>query len=99
LALKVAGSKDHPIGALKGRHLALLGAEFGLPPAAVHMAVEGLGKRIEAAKDAIQDAIQDAPLQQAPLGVAALKDNLIQQIGKRWNGTFALIGKALLKKL
>lgn len=89
LALKIAGSKDHPIGDLKGRHLTLLGEEFGLSPAAINMAAQGLEKNIEAAKDAIQDA---------PLGGADFKDNLIKLIGKRWNGTFALIGKALSKK-
>lgn len=89
VALKIAGSKDHPIGDLKGRHLTLLGEEFGLSPAAINMAAQGLGKHIEAAKDAIQDA---------PLGGADFKDNLIKLIGKRWNGTFALIGKALSKK-
>lgn len=89
LALKIAGSKDHPIGDLKGRHLTLLGEEFGLSPAAINMAAQGLEKHIEAAKDAIQDA---------PLGGADFKDNLIKLIGKRWNGTFALIGKALSKK-
>lgn len=89
LALKIAGSKDHPIGDLKARHLALLGEEFGLSPAAINMAAQGLEKHIEAAKDAIQEA---------PLGEADFKDNLIKLIGKRWNGTFALIGKALSKK-
>jgi len=89
LALKIAGSKDHPIGDLKGRHLTLLGEEFGLSPAAINMAAQGLEKHIEAAKDAIQEA---------PLGGADFKDNLIKLIGKRWNGTFALIGKALSKK-
>lgn len=89
LALKIAGSKDHPIGDLKARHLTLLGEEFGLSPAAINMAAQVLEKHIEAAKDAIQDA---------PLGEADFKDNLIKLIGKRWNGTFALIGKALSKK-
>jgi hypothetical protein len=93
LALKIAGSKDHPIGDLKARHLTLLGEEFGLSPAAINMAAQGLEKHIEAAKDAIQEA---------PLGGADFKDNLIKLIGKRWNGTFqnlgALIGKALSKK-
>lgn len=89
LALKIAGSKDHPIGDLKGRHLTLLGEEFGLSPAAINMAAQGLEKHIEAAKDAIQEA---------PLGGADFKDNLIKLIGKRWNGMFALIGQALSKK-
>ena len=89
LALKIAQSKDHPIGDLKGRHLALLGEEFGLSSAAIEMAVKGLEKNLEAAKDAIADS---------KVGNADFKDNLIELIGKRWNGTFTLIGKALSKK-
>lgn len=89
LALAIAGSKDHPIGDLKGRHLVLLGEEFGLSPAAINMAAEGLAKNTEAAKDAISEA---------PLGSADFKDNLIKLMEKRWNGTFSLIGKALSKK-
>ena len=89
LALTIAGSKDHPIGDLKARHLVLLGEEFGLSPTAINMAAEGLAKNIEAARDAINEA---------SLGEADFKDNLIRLMEKRWNGTFALIGKALSKK-
>jgi len=89
LALKIAGSKDQPIGDLKLRHLMRLGKEFGLSPAAINMAAQGIEKQIEAAKDAIQNA---------PFGESGFKDNLIKLIGKRWNGTFALIGNALSKK-
>lgn len=98
LALKIAGSKDHPIGDLKGRHLILLGEEFGLSPAAINMAAQGLEKNIEAAKD----AIQDASLHTTKGGGAIFKDDLIKLMGKRWNGTFqnlgALIGKTLSKR-
>lgn len=89
LALAIAGSKDHPIGDLKVRHLILLGEEFKLSPAAINMAVEGLAKNLESAKDAIREAA---------LGSNILKDNLIKLMEKRWNGTFSLIGKALSKK-
>lgn len=89
LALQIAGSKNHPIGDLKAHHLVLLGQEFNLSPVAINMAVKGLEKNLEAAKIAIQAA---------QLGTAELKDKLIELIGKRWNGTFASIGKALSKK-
>lgn len=49
----------------------------------------GLEKNLEAAKDAIANA---------KFGNPDIKNNLIELIGKRWNGTFALIGKALSKK-
>ncbi|MCY3673917.1 MAG: HipA domain-containing protein [Rhodobacteraceae bacterium] len=89
LALTTAGSKDHPIGYLKSRHLVLLGKEFGLSPAVINMAVMELAKNIEAAKDAINDT---------PIGAKKLRDKLIKLMDKRWNGTFSLIGKALSKK-
>ncbi len=89
LALTIAGSKDHPIGDLKTRHLILLGQEFELSPAAINMAAKGLAKNIDTAKDAINEA---------PLGSNSFKDNLIKLMDKRWNGTFALIGKTLSAK-
>lgn len=89
LALTIAKSRDHPIGDLKGRHLTLLGEEFGLSPAAIDMAAKGLEKHLDAAKDTISSA---------EMGSIDFKNSLIELIGKRWNGTFALIGKALSKK-
>lgn len=89
IALTLAGSRDHLIGKLKARQLVLLGEESGLSRAAIHMAVEEIKENLTSAKDAIA---------QAKLGSTALKDNLIKFVEKRWNGTFALIGKALSKK-
>lgn len=89
LALTMAGSKDRRTGELKARHLVLLGEEFRLSKAAINMAVEGLSKNIEAAKDAIDEALVSA---------TDFKNNLIKLMGKRWNGTFSLIGEALSKK-
>ena len=89
LALTIAGSKDHPIGDLKSRHLVLLGKEFDLSPAIINMAAMELAKNREAAKDAINDA---------PIGTKKLRNKLIKLMDKRWNGTFSLIGKALSKK-
>ncbi len=48
------------------------------------MAVQGMKKNIEAAKQAISEA---------KFGSKGLKNNLIKLMEKRWNGTFALIGK------
>lgn len=53
------------------------------------MTANRLEKNLEAAKDAIANA---------KFGNPDIKNNLIELIGKRWNGTFALIGKALSKK-
>ncbi|MFT5207856.1 MAG: serine/threonine-protein kinase HipA [Candidatus Omnitrophota bacterium] len=89
LALALGGSPNRLIGSIKASHLVILGDEFRLPHAAIKMAIEVLEKNIEVAKDVIAEA---------KLGSDSLKDNLIKLIGKRWNGTFASIGKALLKK-
>ncbi len=89
LALAIGNVNDRLMGSLKARHLVILGEEFGLSKGMIHVAVQSLERNIEAAKDAIA---------QAPIAEDALKKELIQLIGKRWNGTYALIGKTLLKK-
>ena len=89
IALSISGSSNIPLGDLKARSLIHLGEEFGLPAPAIAMATGHLEKRKEAAQDAIADS---------KTGAAALRDAIINLMGKRWNGTFALIGKALSKK-
>lgn len=89
IALAIGGSANIPIGDLKARTLIRLGEEFGLPAPAIDMAVSQLGKRLEAAKDAIT---------KSKTGTESLKNEIIEFMGKRWNGTFALIGKVLSKK-
>lgn len=86
LALGMAGSRDRRMGSLASRHLVILGQAFGLSSAAINMAVKGLAKNIEAAKEGIN---------QSDYGTQELKDQLIKQVGKRWNAMFGLIGKAL----
>lgn len=89
IALSISGSSHIPLGDLKARSLIHLGEEFGLPAPAIAMATGHLEKRKEAAQDAIAES---------KTGAAALRDAIINLMGKRWNGTFALIGKALSKK-
>ncbi len=86
VALSIAGASDLPIGNLKPANMIRLGEEFGLSPAAINMAVDGLHKNLNVAKQAISDA---------EFGSDDLKNNLIKLMEKRWNGTFALIGKTL----
>lgn len=88
-ALEVAGSKEHPFGKLKARHLIILGEDFGLSSASINMAIKELAKHLEAAKDAIC---------QSSLAGDNLKDNIITVMEKRWNAAFASIGTALSKK-
>lgn len=86
VALSIAGASDLPIGNLKPANMIRLGEEFGLSPAAINMAVDGLIKNLDMAKQAISNA---------EFGSDNLKNNLIKLMEKRWNGTFALIGKTL----
>jgi serine/threonine-protein kinase HipA len=88
-ALKIAGAKDIKISDIKPRHLILLGEAYGLPHAAIKLAVDDLGKHLEKAKEVIY---QTEPVPNS------LKDKLIQLMEKRWNGTFNSIGKHLLKR-
>ena len=89
VALAVAGSGNHLVGNLKARHVVLLGEEFGLSSSAVDMAVSDIGKNIEAAKDAVAEA---------RTGSGVLKDGIVNLVEKRWNGTFASIGRTLSGK-
>lgn len=89
IALSISGNANIPLGDLKARALISLGEEFGLPAPAIAMAAGQLEKRKEAAQDAIAES---------KTGAAELRDAIINLMEKRWNGTFALIGKALSKK-
>jgi serine/threonine-protein kinase HipA len=89
VALSIAGANNMPLGSLKSRHLVTLGEEFGLSKPAMDMAFKELAENLEEAKEAIQTA---------KMGNTSLKDNLTKMMDKRWNGTFALTGKALSKK-
>jgi serine/threonine-protein kinase HipA len=89
IALQIAGASDLRIGDLKARHIVALGDEFSLSHAAINMMVKQLEKNLGAAKQVIVDA---------GIGTDDLKNKLVDMLEKRWNGTFALIGKALSKK-
>jgi serine/threonine-protein kinase HipA len=89
MALKMTGSADMPIGSLKASNIIRLGEEFGLNSDMIEMACDGLKKNLEGAKEIIQ---------RTSFGSKQLKKELIEFVEKRWNGTFALIGKSLSKK-
>jgi serine/threonine-protein kinase HipA len=90
LALRIGQGPNPGNLALTEKHLVALTASFGLKNAALKMAVESLGKRLEAAKEAIMSS--DA-------GNLQLRKRLAEVLQKRWNGTFNLIGQRLSKKL
>jgi len=79
VALSIAGASDLPIGNLKPANIIRLGEEFSLSSAAINMAVQGIQKNIEAAKQAISEA---------KFGSKGLKNNIIKLIEKRWNRIF-----------
>lgn len=89
IALSIGSAANIPIGSLKPQTLIRLGQEFGLSADAMAMAAGQLERRMQAARGAIG---------KSKIGSKSLKDELLSHMEKRWNGTFALIGKALSKK-
>lgn len=89
IALSIGGADNIPLGNLKPQTLIRLGQEFGLSAEAMAMAAGQLEKRRQAAKETVR---------KSRIGNTSLKDELLTHMEKRWNGTFALIGKTLSKK-
>ena len=89
VALGIERAEGLQIGTLKAKNIARLGTLFGLPDAAIMLAVEDFGKRLSKAHDAIE----------SPGNIPqALKDKLHDQMEKRWNGIFGSVGGYLSKK-
>lgn len=89
IALSLGKASNIYLGKLKARTLIDLGVEFGLSKSIISMSVSNIENHLDAAKQAIADA---------PHGSSPLKNQLITTLEKRWNGSFALIGKTLCKK-
>jgi serine/threonine-protein kinase HipA len=89
VALGIAGARNLKLGGLQPKHLLALGQGFGLPGPAIRLAVEDIGKRLEAAKTAVSEARVGGPV---------LRQGLIDLMEKRWNGTFASTGLLLSKR-
>lgn len=89
VALAIGNARDMQVNKLAPANIIKLGKEYNLKSAAIKMAVDALAKNIEAAKQDISEA---------KLGAPKTKDQLINLMEKRWNGTFALIGNHLSKK-
>ncbi len=84
LALKIPGVADISIGSLKDKHMRHLAKEFGIDDKQLEQMVAEIEARLEPAKTAIEN-VKDVH--------DGLKEQLIKLIGKRWNGTFRLIGR------
>jgi len=89
IALSIGGAKNLALGDLQAKHVAALGAGFGLGEPAILSAVDDLGARLPAAIAAIRAA--DA-------GTPKLKRDLIGLMEKRWKGSFASTGPLLSKR-
>lgn len=89
IALSIGGAANIPVGSLKPQTLIRLGQEFGLSAGAMAMAAGQLERRRQAAREAMV---------KSKIGSKSLKEDILSHMEKRWNGIFALIGKALSKK-
>jgi serine/threonine-protein kinase HipA len=87
LALTCVGASDLLIHKLQAKHIIKLGLEFKLSKDEIKTAVQGLQQNLSAAKDIINEA---------KLGSSVLKNQLIELISKRWNGSFGLVEKLLV---
>lgn len=90
LALAIGGAANQSLGALGPKHVAALASGFGLSEPVLLEMVEGLQARLPAARDAVAESDWVA---------AGIRDQMIDMLEKRWNGTFASIGQLLSKRL
>ena len=90
IALSLDQVSDRIIGQLKPKNLIALGKEFSLKDGAIFLAIEEIGKRLSAAKEAVQECCH---------GQTIMKTNIINFMEKRWKGSFSLIGRLLSKQL
>jgi hypothetical protein len=85
LALKITQETNpHSMSDIGPKHLSHLAKSFGLNNATLHLAVSDLKRQLGAAQEAIRES---------QVGGTHLKKQSIDLMGKRWNGTFASIGK------
>jgi len=90
VALAIGGSSNLSIRDLKPRNIITLGEEFRLNHATIKMAYDHLLKSKDIAKQTLSAASYIKSI---------LKKQLIETMEKRWNGTFALIGRSLSTRL
>lgn len=89
LALGMEGAENLRIGSIGPKNIVRLGNLFGLPDAAIMLAVSDFAGRLDRAHGAID----------TPKNIGRdVKDKLHQQMEKRWNGIFDSIGTYLSKR-
>lgn len=89
IALSLSGIENLAIGSLLPKHLLKLGHGYGLGEEALVTAVEKIGKRLPSALEA---------LSKSNVGPKSLREQLIDKMEKRWNGSFKLTGQLLSKR-
>lgn len=89
VALRICGTPNLQIGKLSANHLIKMSQGFGLQENIIENIIKDLRKRKSVAIAAVEDS---------DVGSKSLKNKLVEKIEKRWNGSFELIGKQLLKK-
>jgi len=83
MALRLGpGTNPTSMAGIGQPHLIALANSFGMRNAALREATQDLGRRIETARDAVREA---------PYGSLTLKNQLVDYMRKRWNGTFKQI--------
>ena len=85
-ALGICSTRNVRIGSLKPKTVVALGEAFSLNRKAIALAYEELHNRVQTIKDVIYEVEQASD---------ELKQQLHQMVQKRWNATFALIGRFL----
>jgi serine/threonine-protein kinase HipA len=96
LALGIGGAMNLRINELKPKNILKLSEEFGISKAALKLILTDFEKNKEAAIQAIIEGGFEAGSSSMPS--QTLKDQLIQQVEKRWKSLFVSLGKSLSKK-
>jgi len=91
LALAIGSAASLTLSDLKPKHLFALGEAFDLDEALIAGSVETLGTRRKAAENAVTAAAKKYDAVQ-------LGNSLLELMDRRWNGSFASIGRFLSKK-
>ena len=89
IALHIGGIRNLALGKLEAKHILRLGEGYGMSEDNVITAVDTLEKRLPKALEAVE---------KSPVGGDLLKNQLMEKMEKRWNGSFKLTGHVLWKK-
>ena len=89
VALALGGARDLKNSGVRPKHIIALGEACGLRAPAILSTVEDLGKRLGTAKEVVRES---------NVGPLHRRESLIENMEKRWNGTFASTGSFMSKR-